>query len=177
MSRQVEVELHDLEKLGQLLERSTDLGVNQMGDPRLDSSKRQDLVREALAKAVVDARQNAEVMAKAAGAKLGNARTINANTEFSPPPMPMVRAMAMERARPKTAAPYQSGEMTFNATVRSVRSDSAISRSEPTMNTGRIARGMHTGRLVAGSRRGACDRSSEAAGAARSSHSRRRRRS
>jgi uncharacterized protein len=115
VSRQVEVELHDLEKLGQLLERAIDLGVNQVGDPRLDSSKRQDLVREALAKAVVDARQNAEVIAKAAGAKLGTARTINANTEFTAPPMPMVRAMAMEAK--SAGAPYQSGEMTFNATV------------------------------------------------------------
>jgi uncharacterized protein len=116
VARQVEVELHDLEKLGQLVERATDLGVNQMGDPRLDSSKRQDLVREALAKAVVDARQNAEVIAKAANAKLGNARTINANTEFTQPPVPMVRAMAME-AKAAGGAPYQSGEMTFNATV------------------------------------------------------------
>lgn len=116
VARQVEVELHDLEKLGQLLERASDLGVNQMGDPRLDSSKRQDLMREALAKAVVDARQSAEVIAKAAGAKLGDARTINANTEFMPPPVPMVRAMAME-AKAAGAAPYQSGEMTFNATV------------------------------------------------------------
>lgn len=116
VARQVEVELHDLEKLGQLLERATDLGVNQMGDPRLDSSKRQDLVREALAKAVVDARQNAEVIAKAAGATLGRARTISANAEFSPPPMPMVRALAME-AKQAGGAPYQSGEMTFNATV------------------------------------------------------------
>jgi uncharacterized protein YggE len=116
VARQVEVELHDLEKLGQLLEKSTDLGVNQMGDPRLDSSRRQDLTREALAKAVADARQNAEVIAKAAGAKLGNARTINANTEFSQAPVPMVRAMAME-AKAAGGAPYQSGEMTFNATV------------------------------------------------------------
>ena len=116
VARQVEVELHDLEKLGQLLEKSTDLGVNQMGDPRLDSSKRQDLTREALAKAVVDARQNAEVVAKAAGARLGNARTINANTEFTQAPQPMVRAMAME-AKAAGGAPYQSGEMTFNATV------------------------------------------------------------
>jgi uncharacterized protein len=115
VSRQVEIELRDLEKLGTLLERAIDLGVNQVGDPRLDSSKRQDLVREALAKAVVDARQNAEVIAKAAGARLGNARTINANTEFTPPPMPMVRAMAMEAKA--AGAPYQSGEMTFNATV------------------------------------------------------------
>ena len=116
VSRQVEVELRDLEKLGQLLEKSTDLGVNQMGDPRLDSSKRQDLTREALAKAVVDARQNAEVIAKAAGARLGNARTINANTEFTQAPQPMVRAMAME-AKAAGGAPFQSGEMTFNATV------------------------------------------------------------
>jgi uncharacterized protein YggE len=116
VARQVEVELHDLEKLGQLLERATDLGVNQMGDPRLDSSKRQELAREALAKAVGDARQNAEVIAKAAGATLGRARTISANAEFTPPPMPMVRAaMAMEAKQ--AGAPYQSGEMTFNATV------------------------------------------------------------
>jgi hypothetical protein len=115
VARQVEVELHDLEKLGQLLERATDLGVNQMGDPRLDSSKRPDLVREALAKAVADARQNAEVIAKAAGANLGPVRVISANTDFAPPPMPMVRAMAAEAKGP--GAPYQSGEMTFNATV------------------------------------------------------------
>jgi uncharacterized protein YggE len=115
VSRQVEIELRDLEKLGQLVERAIDLGVNQVGDPRLDSSKRQDLVREALAKAVVDARQNAEVIAKAAGARLGNARTIQANTEYTQPPMPMVRAMAMEAKA--AGAQYQSGEMTFNATV------------------------------------------------------------
>lgn len=116
VSRQVEIELRDLEKLGQLLERAIDLGVNQVGDPRLDSSKRPELVREALAKAVADARQNADVVARAAGARLGNARTINANTEFAPPPMPMVRGIAME-AKAAGAAPYQSGEMTFNATV------------------------------------------------------------
>jgi uncharacterized protein YggE len=115
VSRQVEIELRDLEKLGQLLERAIDLGVNQVGDPRLDSSKRQDLVREALAKAVADARQNAEVIAKAAGARLGAARTIQANTEYTQPPIPMVRAMAMEAKA--AGAPYQSGEMTFNATV------------------------------------------------------------
>lgn len=116
VARQIEVELHDLEKLGPLLERATDLGINQMGDPRLDSSKRQELVREALAKAVVDARQNAEVIARAAGATLGQARTINADTSFSPPPMPMARAMMMKAEQ--ADAPFQSGEMTFNATVR-----------------------------------------------------------
>jgi len=119
VSRQVEVELRDLEKLGQLLERATDLGVNQMGDPRLDSSKRRDFEREALAKAVADARANADTVAKAAGGKLGDARTISANSGFSPPPMPMARmrvAMAAEAA--DASQSYQSGQMSFTGTVQ-----------------------------------------------------------
>lgn len=118
VSRQIEVELRDLDKLGQLLERATDLGVNQLGDPRLDSSKRRDIEREALAKAVEDARANAEVVAKAAGAKLGAARTIAANSAYVPPPMPM-RARAMAAAEAGDAAQsYQSGQMTFTGNVQ-----------------------------------------------------------
>ena len=119
VSRQVEVELRDLEKLGQLLERATDLGVNQIGDPRLDSSKRRDLEREALAKAVEDARANADAVAKAAGAKLGAARTISANSAYAPPPMPMMRGKAMAAMEAGDAAQsYQSGQMTFTGTVQ-----------------------------------------------------------
>lgn len=115
VSRQIEIDLRDLEKLGVLLERATDLGVNQIGDPRLDSSKRRDLEREALMKAVEDARANAEAVAKAAGARLGNARTITANSSYSPVPMPrMVMAMEAKDA----AQTYQSGQMNFSGTVQ-----------------------------------------------------------
>ena len=62
VSRQVEVELKDLDKLGALLERAVDAGVNQVGDPMLDSSRRKDLEREAMTKAVEDARLNAEAL-------------------------------------------------------------------------------------------------------------------
>lgn len=119
VSRQVEIELRDLDKLGQLLERSFDLGVNQVGEPRLDSSKRRDLEREALAKAVVDARLNAEAVAKAAGARLGAPRTISASSGFVPPPMPMVRAkVMMAEGAGDSAQSYQSGQMGFNGTVQ-----------------------------------------------------------
>lgn len=120
VSRQIEVDLRDLDKLGQLLERSFDLGVNQVGEPRLDSSKRRDLEREALAKAVADARLNAEVVAKAAGARLGPPRTISASSGFVPPPMPMMRAKVMmaEAAGDSAAQGYQSGQMGFNGTVQ-----------------------------------------------------------
>lgn len=117
VSRQVEVELRDLEKLGLLLERATDLGVNQLGEPRLDSSKRRDLEREALGKAVEDARLNAEAIAKAARAQLGPARTISASSGFVAPPVPMrVKAMAADAGG--AAESYQSGQMNFTGTVQ-----------------------------------------------------------
>jgi uncharacterized protein len=118
VARQVEIDLRDLEKLGQLLERAVDLGVNQIGDPRLDSSKRRDLEREALAKAVADARLNAEALAKAAGATVGAPRTISASSGFVPPPAPMRAKVMMAAAESSDASQtYQSGQMTFNGTV------------------------------------------------------------
>ena len=119
VSRQIEVELRDLDKLGQLLERATDLGVNQLGDPRLDSSKRRELEREALAKAVEDARANADTVAKASGGKLGAARTISASSGFAPPPMPMARMkVAMAAEAGDASQNYQSGQMSFTGTVQ-----------------------------------------------------------
>lgn len=118
VSRQVEVDLRDLEKLGQLLERAVDLGINQIGDPQLDSSKRRELERKALAEAVQDAKLNAEAVAQAAGARLGPPRTISASSGFVPPPMPM-RAKAMVAMEAADASQtYQSGQMGFTATVQ-----------------------------------------------------------
>lgn len=119
VSRQVEVELRDLEKLGQLLERATDVGVNQLGDPRLDSSKRRELEREALAKAVADAKLNAETVAKAAGGKVGGARTISASSGFVAPPMPMqMKAMSARASGEDASQSYQSGQMNFTGNVQ-----------------------------------------------------------
>lgn len=116
VSRQVEIELRDLDKLGSLLERTVDAGVNQVGDPMLDSSRRKELEREAMTKALEDARLNAEALARAAGAKLGPARTLSASG--GTPPVPMYRAKLAQADM--AAAPeetYQTGEMKFSASV------------------------------------------------------------
>jgi uncharacterized protein YggE len=116
VGRQVQVELRDLEQLGPLLERAVDAGVNQVGDPALDSSRRKDLEREAMTRAVNDARQNAETLARAAGVRLGPVRTLNGGG--APPPMPMFRQVAMDAAAaPAPEATYQTGELRFTATV------------------------------------------------------------
>jgi uncharacterized protein YggE len=118
VSRQIEVDLRDLDKLGQLLERAVDLGINQVSEPQLDSSKRRELEREALAKAVQDARLNAEVVAKAAGARLGAPRTISASSGFVPPPVPYQKRTMTAMAESDTASTYQSGEMSFTGNVQ-----------------------------------------------------------
>ena len=118
VTRQVDIELRDLEKLGTLLEKAVDAGVNQVGDPVLDSTRRKEIERQAMTKAVEDARLNAETLATAAGVKLGTVRTLNGNA--SQPGVPMYRAKAMMAADAAGAPPeetYQAGEMKFSAMV------------------------------------------------------------
>jgi hypothetical protein len=117
VNRQVEIELRDLEKLGTLLERAVDAGVNQVGDPVLDSTRRKELERQAMTRAVEDAKLNAETLAAAAGVKLGAPRSLNGNA--TPPPLPVYRSKVMMAAEAAVAPEetYQAGEMKFTAMV------------------------------------------------------------
>jgi uncharacterized protein YggE len=118
VSRQVEVELRDLEQLGPLLERAVTAGVNQVGDPTLDSTRRKQLERQAMTLAVQDARLNADTLAQAAGVRLGAVRALSASS--SPPIVPMYRSsmvMADAAAAPPPEATYRPGEMKFTASV------------------------------------------------------------
>ena len=118
VSRQVDVELHDLDRLGTLLERSVSAGVNQVGGVRLDSSRRKELERAALTQAVDDARLNADALARAAGAKLGPVQSLS-TTGAMPVPMYAERAMSVAAAPMTDTAEksYQSSEMKFTASV------------------------------------------------------------
>jgi uncharacterized protein YggE len=122
VTRQVEVEVRDLDQLGTLFERAADAGVNQVGGAQLDSSRRKELERQAMARAVQDARLNAEALATAAGVKLDTVCTLNGDS--SSPPMPMYRRATMMAAAdamaaaPSSEASYQAGDMKFRATVR-----------------------------------------------------------
>ena len=118
VSRQVDVELHDLDRLGTLLEKSVSAGVNQVGGARLDSSRRKELERAALTQAVDDARLNADALARAAGAKLGPVQSLS-TTGTMPVPMYLERAKSVAAAPMADAAEqsYQSSEMKFTASV------------------------------------------------------------
>ena len=116
VSRQVEVELRDLDKLGTLMERAVSAGANQVGGAALDSTRRKELERQAMALAVQDARLNAETLARAAGVGLGALRTLNASSTPAPTPMYRMAAAEMADARAPEAT-YQAGDMSFSAQV------------------------------------------------------------
>lgn len=117
VSRQIEVELRDLERLGPLLERAVSAGANQVGGARLDSSKRKDLEREALTKAVDDARLDADTLARAAGVKLGPVQSLSASMSMPFQPKYMERGVAAAPMADAAEQTYAAGEMKFLATV------------------------------------------------------------
>jgi uncharacterized protein YggE len=116
VQRQLVVQLEDLELLGELIEGAVDAGVNQVSPPQLDSSRRKDYERQALAAAALDARANAEMLAKSMDVELGELRNIEAVQNYAGP-RPMMRAQAMAMEADGAAETYQAGELRFDARV------------------------------------------------------------
>ena len=119
VQRLLEVEVTDLDKLGALIEGAVDAGVNNVSPPMLDSSKRRDLNRQALAAATKDAEANARAIAESLGVKLGPIRDLTAGDASPPPPpmpVPMMKA-AMAEADDGGAATYTPGSLEFEARV------------------------------------------------------------
>ena len=118
VQRQLEVELNDLDKLGELIEGAVNVGVNEVSPPELDNSQRRELARQALAAAATDARSNAQRIADTLGVKLGALRNIDAHSSQPRPPGPMMRMSAMSaEADGGAAASYTPGEISLDAQV------------------------------------------------------------
>lgn len=119
VSRQLEVELGDIDRLGELVEGAMDAGVNQVSPPRLDHSQRRTLHRQALAEASLDARANAQRIVETLGMTLGPVRLIRTEPVAAPPsPGGALRMAAM--ASDGAAETHQPGEITFEARVEAV---------------------------------------------------------
>lgn len=118
--REMRIELHDLEKVGVIVERAVEQGVNQVSPPQLTSSRQREAYREALDAAVEDARANAERLAAALGVTLGPALQASAGAPFRPP-MPMMGARQADVALAAQALPE-----TFNAGDRTIRANVTV---------------------------------------------------
>lgn len=96
-----------------LIDAATGAGANQITGPGLSSSNAEALYRQALAKAVADARLNAEALAKASGRALGSITTIVEAGAISPEPLYREAA----KAAADSSTPVVPGQQETSATV------------------------------------------------------------
>lgn len=119
VSREIEVRITSLDKLGAFLLAATRAGVNQVNPPALESSKAKEVQNQALAKAALDAQSKARLLADTLGVKLGSLRSLSENGGGQPSPQPMMKAMAMRSAAADSneSAGIETGEIRYSASV------------------------------------------------------------
>jgi uncharacterized protein YggE len=111
VTNQVEVLAHNLDKLGEVLDRLVSLGANEMGGLSFEVSEAESLRDAARKEAVANARRRAELFAAAAGAEVGEVLAIQEGGDIGPRPMPMARALKAQ------AVPIERGTETLEASV------------------------------------------------------------
>lgn len=113
----VTVRVRDIPALGGVLDKLVASGANEISGIsflREDMTEAEDKAR---VEAISDARRRAEIMAEAAGMKLGRLMSLS-DSQISEAPRPML-AMSAD-ARGKAAPPIEAGELTIGANVTAV---------------------------------------------------------
>jgi uncharacterized protein len=112
-SNRVTIRLHDVSKVGAVIDALVGAGANDIGGINFSVSQASKLLDDAREKAIADARRKAEIYAKAAGVALGAPLSIS---ELGTPAMPMFRAK-MAPASFAAPTPVAQGEETLSVTV------------------------------------------------------------
>lgn len=102
----------DVDDAPALIDAAAEAGANQVSGPGLSSSNAEALYRQALAKAIADARLNAEALATAADRSLGEITTIVEGGSSQPEPLYRAEAQAAD-----SSTPIVPGEQETSATV------------------------------------------------------------
>lgn len=112
------VRVRDLDKVGDLLDKSIDLGVNQSGGLRFVNDDPSKALMDARKKAMENAMEKAKILTETAGAKVGRVLEI---TEYvnNGRPMPMARTkmIAMAAEASGDSVPLSAGENSYNVNV------------------------------------------------------------
>lgn len=114
VSNSLSVRVRDLTKIGEILDQSVTLGVNQGGSLTFTNDKPDAILEEARKNAVANALAKAKTLTAAAGVELGKVIEISEQS-FNPRPMPM--AQSKMRAMAADSVPVAAGENTYNVNV------------------------------------------------------------
>jgi hypothetical protein len=113
-SNQVNVRFRDIRNTGRILDALVAEGANQINGPSLTIDKPEEALDEARAKAVAAGRARAELYARALGMRVVRLLSVSEGGGYSvPPPMPMMRAQAMDSAATKIDPGEQQLQVTL----------------------------------------------------------------
>jgi uncharacterized protein YggE len=115
VSNQVTVETRQTDKVGAFIDAAAKAEAGRMNSLQFRTSQEADYLRQAAAQAVAQARQTADVLAKAAGVSIKGIHQIR----YLPQGQPVVRFMA-EAAMAMPQTPIEPGELTLTAQVTMV---------------------------------------------------------
>ena len=107
------VELDDLSKIGNVIDAAIDAGANELQGVDFQLKDDAEAKSTALREAVASARMKAEVLAEAAGMKLGDLIAISEGGTSVRPPEPMYGRMSMMESN----TPVQPGQLEVGASV------------------------------------------------------------
>ena len=118
-SNRIIVEAHDLKEIGNLIDATSEAGLNNIESLSFDTTKRDEFRREALTRAVNDAKTTAETLAKAAGVKITRILQLSPTFDY---PVPVYRdyALAKEAAPAAPPTPIEPGDISVSASVNIV---------------------------------------------------------
>lgn len=115
VSNTLSVRIHDLSKVGDILDQSVSLGVNQGGNILFTNEDPSQAMSEARKSAMADAIAKAKALTDAAGVGLGPISRITEQTS-RPEPVPMMRA-TFAKASDQGNVPVATGNSEFRAQV------------------------------------------------------------
>ncbi|HEX7051594.1 MAG TPA: SIMPL domain-containing protein [Longimicrobiales bacterium] len=114
----VQVTIHDVERVGQVIDAAVGAGANRVTGLSFQISDPEAARLEALRLAVEKARTEAAAVAQAMGRTLGPAISVRTDGVVPPPPIPMMRASADFSVAAPT--PIEPGELEVRASVTAV---------------------------------------------------------
>ncbi len=107
------VRVRDLDKVGEILDQSVTLGVNQGGSIAFVNDDPSAATAEARKSAVEDAMGRARTLAESAGVELGDVIQISEQNAQPPMPYPQPQMMRMAADSAGAAVPVQAGENSY----------------------------------------------------------------
>lgn len=116
VSNNLSVRVRDLSNVGDVLDRSVSLGINNGGNIQFSNDDPSQAISTARANAMKDAVERANVLTNAAGAKLGPIISIDENFS-NPRPVPMAQGKMMARSMAEDSVPIAAGENSYSVTV------------------------------------------------------------